>query len=71
MIFFFSDTQCIDEAFLEDINNILNGGEVPNLLTEGEIYTTILEFVKDANKNDAVFKEHEADNAWVYNKYIN
>lgn len=70
MIFFFSDTQLVDEAFLEDINNILNGGEVPNLLTEGEIYATILEFVKDANKNDAVFKEHEADNAWVYNKYI-
>jgi dynein heavy chain len=38
MIFFFSDTQLVDEAFLEDINNILNGGEVPNLLTEGEIY---------------------------------
>lgn len=70
MIFFFSDTQLVDEAFLEDINNILNGGEVPNLLTEGEIYATILEFVKDANKNDVVFKEHEADNAWVYNKYI-
>ena len=70
MIFFFSDTQLVDEAFLEDINNILNGGEVPNLLTEGEIFQTILEFVKEANKNDAVFKEHEAENAWVYNKYI-
>jgi len=70
MIFFFSDTQLVDEAFLEDINNILNGGEVPNLLTEGEIYVTILEMVKEANKNDAVFKEHEADNAYVYNKYI-
>jgi dynein heavy chain, axonemal len=36
MIFFFSDTQLIDEAFLEDINNILNNGEVPNLLSEGD-----------------------------------
>lgn len=71
MIFFFSDTQIIDEAFLEDLNNILNNGEVPNLLTEGEDYQTIIEFVKDANKNDPVFKEKEGDQAWVYNKFIN
>ena len=29
--FLFSDTQLKDESFLEDINNILNTGEVPNL----------------------------------------
>lgn len=71
MIFFFSDTQLIDESFLEDLNNILNNGEVPNLLTEGEDYQTIIEFVKDANKNDPLFKEKEGDQAWVYNKFIN
>lgn len=28
--FLFSDTQILYESFLEDINNILNNGEVPN-----------------------------------------
>ena len=31
--FLFSDSQIKDEQFLEDINNILNLGTVPNLFT--------------------------------------
>ena len=30
-VFLFSDTQITNEAFVEDINNILNNGEIPNL----------------------------------------
>ena len=30
-VFLFSDTQIVNEGFLEDINNILNTGDVPNL----------------------------------------
>eukprot|EP00400_MALV-I_sp_L67-5_P001083 gene1083-514_t len=34
--FLFSDTQIVEEGFLEDINNILNTGEVPNLFEATE-----------------------------------
>jgi len=36
VVFLFADTQIVVEAFLEDINNILNSGEVPNLFANDE-----------------------------------
>lgn len=36
IVFLFTDSQIIDETMLEDINNILNAGEVPNLFTSEE-----------------------------------
>lgn len=35
-VFLFMDTQIKEEAFLEDISNLLNSGEVPNLFTTDE-----------------------------------
>ncbi|KAI9347975.1 dynein heavy chain and region D6 of dynein motor-domain-containing protein [Zopfochytrium polystomum] len=35
-IFLFSDTQIQQEAFLEEINNLLNAGEIPNLYAQDE-----------------------------------
>ncbi|MEQ2171619.1 hypothetical protein GOODEAATRI_012705 [Goodea atripinnis] len=35
-MFLFNDTQIVDESFLEDINNILSSGEVPNLYKQDE-----------------------------------
>lgn len=35
-VFLLSDTQVVDESFLEDINNILSSGEVPNLYKPDE-----------------------------------
>lgn len=32
----FTDTQIKEEAFLEDINNLLNAGEVPNIFAADE-----------------------------------
>jgi len=35
-VFLFSDTQIVQESFLEDINNLLNSGEIPNLFPADE-----------------------------------
>ena len=34
--FLFTDTQIKEENFLEDINNLLNAGEVPNIFPQDE-----------------------------------
>ena len=36
VVFLFSDTQIVNESFLEDINNMLNSGEVPGLFAQDE-----------------------------------
>uniref|UniRef100_A0A8C8RP36 Dynein axonemal heavy chain 6 n=1 Tax=Pelusios castaneus TaxID=367368 RepID=A0A8C8RP36_9SAUR len=42
MVFLFTDTQIVVEEFLEDINNILNSGEVPNLFEKDELEQVLL-----------------------------
>ncbi|CBZ27922.1 putative dynein heavy chain [Leishmania mexicana MHOM/GT/2001/U1103] len=37
VLFFLSDTQLVHEEMLEDINNLLNTGEVPNLMESDEV----------------------------------
>ena len=36
-VFLMNDTQILKESFLEDINNILNAGEVTNLFPQDEM----------------------------------
>ena len=36
VVFLFSDTQIVTESFLEDINNMLNSGEVPGMFNQDE-----------------------------------
>ncbi|EDW82538.1 uncharacterized protein Dwil_GK25078 [Drosophila willistoni] len=45
--FLLIDSQIVEEEFLEDINNILNSGEVPNLF-EGDEYEKIILDARDA-----------------------
>lgn len=37
-VFLFSDNQIVNEGFIEDINNILTVGEVPNLFSQKDDY---------------------------------
>jgi len=50
--FLFSDTHIVNETFLEDVNNILNNGEIPNLFAAPEDYTSVTEAMKDSVKGD-------------------
>jgi hypothetical protein len=36
VVFLFNDTQIVTESFLEDINNMLNSGEVPGMFTQDD-----------------------------------
>uniref|UniRef100_A0A0X3PBI3 Dynein heavy chain 2 n=1 Tax=Schistocephalus solidus TaxID=70667 RepID=A0A0X3PBI3_SCHSO len=54
--FLFSDTQVAEEAFLEDINNLLSSGEVPNLFKPDEfedIRQSLLEIAKHEGVDEA------------------
>ena len=56
VVFLFSDTQIVKESFLEDINNILNTGEVPNLFVPEdleEIITDVRPLAKEAGRLDS------------------
>uniref|UniRef100_A0A7S3NNG4 Dynein heavy chain AAA module D4 domain-containing protein n=1 Tax=Aureoumbra lagunensis TaxID=44058 RepID=A0A7S3NNG4_9STRA len=37
MVFCFTDSQVVDESMLEDINSILNSGEIPNIFLQEEL----------------------------------
>lgn len=45
-VFLFSDTQIVDESFLEDINNLLSSGEVPNLYEQDEFVKVGILYLK-------------------------
>ncbi len=49
-VFLFSDTQIKNESFVEDLNNILNNGEVPNLFESDELAAVLDEVGREAKK---------------------
>lgn len=48
VVFMFVDTQILQESFLEDVNNLLNSGEIPNFLTKEEMEQINSELANDA-----------------------
>ena len=57
-VFLMADTQIINEAFVEDINNILNNGMIPNLYGAEDVQK-ILEDMRDTHKTDDLIKGME------------
>lgn len=52
-VFIFTDNSCTDESFLEDINNILNTGEVPNIFPpdeKAEVQDAVRQPAKEENR---------------------
>ncbi|XP_043065698.2 dynein axonemal heavy chain 6 [Drosophila bipectinata] len=66
--FLLIDSQIVEEEFLEDINNILNSGEVPNLF-EGDEYEKIILDARDGcNENR---KDEPCTRDEIYKHFIN
>nr|XP_054751474.1 dynein axonemal heavy chain 6-like isoform X1 [Lytechinus pictus]XP_054751475.1 dynein axonemal heavy chain 6-like isoform X1 [Lytechinus pictus] len=65
-VFLFTDTQIVVEEFLEDINNILNSGEVPNLF-EPEEYERVIIGCRPAAKEVGI---PEGNREEIYNFFI-
>merc|ERR1719354_1384339 len=65
-VFLFTDTQIVQEEFLEDINNILNSGEVANLFEKDEL-EQVLQLVRPHAKLQGI---SESDRDGVYQHFI-
>lgn len=67
-VFLFSDTQIQHESFLEDLNNILNSGEVPNLFAADE-KQELFELVKQDYRQSG--KVLEGTPTAMFNIFVN
>ncbi|XP_023013028.2 dynein heavy chain at 16F isoform X2 [Leptinotarsa decemlineata] len=63
-VFLFTDTQIVQEEFLEDINNMLNSGDVPNLF-EADDYEKVIIGTRPAAK-EAGIDEGNRDGIYDY-----
>ncbi|KAK3095642.1 hypothetical protein FSP39_017066 [Pinctada imbricata] len=52
-LFLFNDTQVVEEGFLEDINNVLSSGEVPNLYKPDE-FEEVRNALSDIAKKEGI-----------------
>ncbi|KAJ9576326.1 hypothetical protein L9F63_006826, partial [Diploptera punctata] len=66
--FLFTDTQIVEEEFLEDINNILNSGEVPNLYESADEYEKVIQGTRPSSTKAGV---SEGNRDGIFNFFIN
>ena len=64
-VFLLNDTQIIMESFLEDVNNILNNGEIPNLYADKEHIAALYDNLRETNKNTPGYKNFGENEMWV------
>jgi len=63
LVFLFSDTQIVKESFFEDINSVLNTGEVPNLFAPDEA-EQVIGYARPLAK--AAGKMEDRDTIWQH-----
>ncbi|XP_030830748.1 dynein heavy chain 7, axonemal isoform X1 [Strongylocentrotus purpuratus] len=68
-VFLFSDTQIKQESFLEDINNLLNAGEVPNLFATDE-KAEICEKMRIVDRQRDKAKQTDGSPIQLFNLFI-
>ena len=56
-VFLLSDTHIVNETFLEDTNNILNNGEIPNLFSNMDDFNNVIDNMKEAVKGELKYKD--------------
>ncbi|TPX60170.1 hypothetical protein SpCBS45565_g07578 [Spizellomyces sp. 'palustris'] len=66
-VFLFPDTQIKEESFIEDISNLLNSGDVPNLFAADERQNIIDRIVSDAQEQG---KAGDGSPAALYSYFI-
>jgi len=64
-VFLFSDTQIIHDGFLEDVNNLLNSGEVPNIFDDKD-----MDQIFAACKSDCEQKKIPHTRLNAYNQFL-
>merc|ERR550519_1700358 len=68
-VFLFTDTQIKEESFLEDLNNLLNAGEVPNLFPLDE-KVEICEKMRVIDKQKERAKQTDGTPIALFNMFI-
>uniref|UniRef100_A0A182SFH7 AAA+ ATPase domain-containing protein n=1 Tax=Anopheles maculatus TaxID=74869 RepID=A0A182SFH7_9DIPT len=67
--FLFTDTQIKEEGFLEDINNLLNSGEIPNLFTNEE-KSEIIEKMRQMDRQKEKSQQTDGSLVALFNLFV-
>jgi dynein heavy chain len=69
-VFIFSDNDVVEEVFLEDIQNQLNGGMVPNIFNNEDLFKIKDEvsFKKEYKRDGQTSENPDAQTEWLYRR---